>query len=204
MDLYQACEQCEGRFIPARSTARFCSARCRKAANRQKHRTEHAVSGHSGLPAALTSRHRWVRAKGKVPFQTNGRNASSTKPATWSSYEDVVASRVGDGFGIMLGAGLGCVDLDGCIDDHGNVSEFASQVIADIAEPIIFIERSMSGRGLHVFIAADEGPGVTRSGYERYTRQRFIRVTGERQTWPAQIRGHAGKSSVASAKCSAS
>ena len=79
----------------------------------------------------------------------------------------------------MLGAGLGCIDLDGCIDSDGTISEFAKNVIAEISEPIVFIERSMSGRGLHVFIEAAEGTGMTRKGYERYTRQRFVRVTAD-------------------------
>lgn len=91
----------------------------------------------------------------------------------------------GDGYGIMLGNGVGCYDLDNVVDADGSLSDMAVEVIAGIAEPVIFAERSVSGRGVHVFVKAVEAPGRRRplvggSTVERYTRARFIRVTGER------------------------
>jgi len=74
----------------------------------------------------------------------------------------------------MLGDGLGCYDLD-----HVSLEQ-AREFASSIAEPIVFAERSMSGEGVHIFVLADEGPGSKRGGVERYTRQRFIRVTGDR------------------------
>lgn len=78
----------------------------------------------------------------------------------------------------MLGAGIGCFDLDHCSDDEARV--FA----ASITEPIIFAERSQSGNGVHIFIEAPEGPGWKRTigglSVERYTADRFIRMTGRR------------------------
>lgn len=72
----------------------------------------------------------------------------------------------------MLGGGVGCYDLDHVSDSD------ARDFIASIAEPILFIERSMSGGGVHVFIAASEERGWKRGNIERYTRDRFIRMTG--------------------------
>jgi len=74
----------------------------------------------------------------------------------------------------MLGGGLGCYDLDHVTDAEVNA------FLATVTEPILFVERSVSGNGAHVFIEAAEGPGWRRDGVERYTRARFIRVTGER------------------------
>ncbi len=74
----------------------------------------------------------------------------------------------------MLGGGLGCYDLDHFTDEQ------ARAFIATIPEPVLFVERSMSGTGIHVFIKAPEGPGRRRDGIERYTRARFIRTTGVR------------------------
>lgn len=129
------------------------------------------------IPSEMTSRRAWVRADGKRPVQVNGRPASTTDPATWSTYAAVKAGP-GDGYGIMLGDGLGCIDLD----DVTPVE--VARVLEGIAERVIFIETSQSGEGVHIFIEADEGPGgyVTISGVraERYTRARFIRVTGRR------------------------
>lgn len=80
----------------------------------------------------------------------------------------------------MLGGGVGCYDLDHVTDDE------ARAFIATIVEPIIGAERSMSGNGVHVFIQAPESDGWRRDidglHVERYTRARFIAVTGIRFT----------------------
>lgn len=88
------------------------------------------------------------------------------------------ASAAGDGFGVMLGGGIGCYDLDHCTDDQ--VQAFARTV----AERVIYAERSRSGNGAHLFIEAPEGRGWKRTvdglSVERYTWARFIRMTGAR------------------------
>lgn len=111
---------------------------------------------------------------GKRPIQTSGRAASTTDPATWASFAEVSKSTSGDGFGIMLGGGLGCYDLDHVTDDE------AHAFLATIPEPVVYVERSVSGHGIHVFVEAPEGRGTRRPGVERYTRARFIRMTGVR------------------------
>lgn len=120
---------------------------------------------------------RWTCAAGKRPIQTNGRPASTTDPSTWKHWHLVLMSRMGDGVGVMLGDGLGCYDLDHVSDEQAR--EFA----ASIEEPIVYVERSMSGDGVHIFVEAEPGPGSKRTvdgiSVERYTRARFIRVTGE-------------------------
>lgn len=120
----------------------------------------------------MTDRATWARAVGKRPVTTTGAPASSTDPATWTTFRAVQRSSVGDGFGIMLGDGLGCIDLDHVTDDE------AREIAATIAEPILFAERSVSGHGVHLFIEAPEARGSRRGNVERYTRARFIRMTG--------------------------
>lgn len=124
----------------------------------------------------MTSEHRWVRCDGKRPVRIDGRPASSTDPSTWAAFEDV-QSGPGDGFGVMLGGGLGCYDLDGCIEG-GHLVQWATEVLDDIDAPL-WIERSVSGRGIHVFVEAAEGPGSRSAGVEFYSRARFIRVTAD-------------------------
>lgn len=147
----------------ARADARFCSTRCRVAAHRAKH----------SLTAEMAGK-RWTRADGKRPIRADGRWASSTKPWTWATFADV-QSGAGDGFGVMLGDGLGCYDLDHVTDEH--VAAF----LATVAEPVLLVERSQSGRGAHVFIAAPEASGWKRTingvSVERYAAGRFIRTT---------------------------
>lgn len=125
----------------------------------------------------MIDRRTWCCADGKRPVTPSGAPASSTDPGTWCSFAEV---RSGDAYGIMLGDGLGCYDLDHVTDDQ------ARAFIATIPEPVIFAERSVSGAGVHVFVEAGEGPGWRRIvdgiSVERYTRARFIRTTGRRFT----------------------
>lgn len=121
---------------------------------------------------------RWARAAGKRPIQIDGTAASSTNPATWSAYSKVLKSRAGDGFGFMLGDGIGCYDLDNALEG-GVLKPWAREVIKAIAEPIIYVESSVSGRGLHVFIELAERKGTRRAvgdgSVEKYSYGRFIR-----------------------------
>lgn len=120
----------------------------------------------------MTSRLAWVRAQGKRPIMVDGRPASSTDASTWATFASVWRQGAGDGAGVMLGQGLGCYDFDHVSDDE------ARALLATIPEPVLWVERSVSGEGVHAFVEAAEGPGSRAGNVERYTRARFIRVTG--------------------------
>lgn len=143
------------------------------------------------LPVEMTSSPRWVRFAlrprkngklAKVPVQLNGQNASSTNPDTWSTFEAVRASSVGDGLGWVLGDGIGCLDLDNCFDENGALSDFARAVITCHEQEAVLIERSLSGRGVHVFLPMAPGAGTRSEEIEVYPPDsgRFIAVTGDR------------------------
>ncbi|WP_246815932.1 hypothetical protein [Corynebacterium sp. HMSC28B08] len=128
-------------------------------------------------PEAMLNTRRWVRADNKRPIMVDGSPASSTNPATWASFTEVQTG-AGDGYGFMLGDGIGCYDLDNALQG-GELKPWAREVVESISEPVLYLEVSQSGRGLHVFIEAVEGRGSRRrvgdGGVERYTRARFIR-----------------------------
>ena len=153
--------------MTVRSDARYCSTRCRVTGNRRAKRA-------GGIPVEMTGGRRWVRASGKMPLQVSGVAARSNGPSTWASFDEVRASDVGDGMGVMLGGGLGCYDLD-----HVSDAE-ARELAALIPERVLFAERSLSGSGVHVFVVAPECKGSKswQGRHERYTRERFIRMTG--------------------------
>ena len=48
--------------------------------------------------------------------------------------------------------------------------------IDSIAYPIVYVERSVSGNGLHVFVEAEKQRGFRRDGVEFYAWGRFIRT----------------------------
>lgn len=164
------CERCGGP-VPVKSgrVPKFCSGACRQAAYRARKKAE-------GLPARMTGVVRWTRCVGKRPITTEGRSASSTDKSTWSAFKAVYGGP-GDGFGVMLGDGLACLDLDHCFDG-GELTDWAKREIDAIKSPL-WIERSVSGDGIHVFF---EGCGQSskRPGVEVYYHSRFIRVTGNR------------------------
>lgn len=163
------CEVCSAYIVTTGigRPPRFCSSSCRGRAYRARYR----------LPKALTDLDRWTRRKAKRPVTTSGRPASSTNSSTWTSFADAKRSTAGDGFGIMLGDGLGCYDLDHCLDG-GALTDQAAELLASLNP--IWVERSMSGDGLHIFVATDAVKGYRRNGVEFYPRSRFIAVTGDR------------------------
>lgn len=178
------CERCEQPLpLMARRHARYCSAACKQAAYRAR-KTSAAAS--PVLPDALTTRARWVRySSAKVPLMTTGKAASSTDPATWSTYTDAAASTVGAGLGFVLSDAddIACIDLDHCIRPDGSLEPWAAPIVADAGTT--YVEVSPSGTGLHIWGRADvrQGRRIRRSdgtAVEVYGTGRYITVTGRR------------------------
>lgn len=176
----RTCGHCDRSIAGKRAGAKWCSTSCRVMAARTRKQ----------FPVEMRSVGRWVRFKlvprangklAKVPVQLNGRNASSTDPATWASFQEASRSTVGDGLGWVLGNNIGCLDLDDCFDEKGRLSEFARSVIEDHQGQAVLIERSLSGKGIHVFVPMGQGAGTVRAGIEVYPPDsgRFIAVTGD-------------------------
>lgn len=147
---------------------RTCGQRCRKRLSRARHTT----GVDSPIPEAMRKLKRWTRAAGKRPITLTGTPASTTDPTTWGHYAPVANGACG----FMLGAGIGCIDLDHCIQPDGTLTPAAARIVA--ANPHAFIEISQSGTGLHIFGLRPEGPGLRRTGIEVYSWGRFIRTTG--------------------------
>lgn len=149
---------------------RFCGQTCRKASNRVL-----------GVPRRLRSSDRWIRHYKKRPLTIEGRAASVTAPATWSSFIDARKSKAGHGLGFVLGEGIGCIDLDHVIDESGNLDSAATDLVASL--PPTWVEVSPSGTGLHIWGLIPEAVGrvMVRGGIsvERYSRGRYITVTGK-------------------------
>ncbi|MFC8531924.1 hypothetical protein [Nocardia sp. NPDC057227] len=82
--------------------------------------------------------------------------------------------------GVMLGDGLACWDLDGVIGEDGRLHPDAVAVLAEVGDAALWVEVSLSGRGLHVFVRGDEGPARVGERVSYYSRARFIAVTGLR------------------------
>jgi primase-polymerase (primpol)-like protein len=166
------CVECGSELATiARPHTLTCSPACRK---RRSRRT---------LPRQLTARPRWVRySKRKAPLTPDGLPASSTDPATWSTYTAARRSNAGVGLGLVLdGDGLVCIDLDHCLSANG-LADWARGIVDRC--PATYTEISPSGDGLHLwgFGNVPRGRRIQLPGgtAEVYGTGRFITVTGKR------------------------
>lgn len=167
------CQQCNNTFEAKGARGRspkFCGATCRKRAQRQR---EAKMNKFHAL-----AKGRWARCEHKRPIQIDGNPASTTNPNTWATYETVQVGH-GDGYGVMLGNGLGCIDLDHCFNEYG-LTQWAKDILTT-TQNILFVERSLSGDGLHIFCELPERKGTSvkhdSGAVETFSRARFIRTT---------------------------
>lgn len=137
------------------------------------------------------ARNRYRMAEIRVPACPIDRNASSTDPATWGTFDDVVdaysvltenprTARLHiAGVGVVLvGDGLTCVDMDDAITS-ASLTRDAARVVMNHPS---FTEVSVSRTGLHLWVLGTLDRACIGEGIEAYDRGRFIVVTGQR--WP--------------------
>ncbi len=111
--------------------------------------------------------------------------AKANEPDTWATFDKAKAFAKKyklDGLAFaMSGSGMTCIDLDHHIDDNGKPSEIAQKYIN--AAQGTYIEKSVSGRGLHIFYAGSR-PGDRQNrnielDLETYDSMRFMSMTGD-------------------------
>ncbi|MBE5751951.1 MAG: DUF3849 domain-containing protein [Clostridiales bacterium] len=154
------------------------------------------------LPQEMKDRPNWVAIKtwynekrGKVekrPIDCNtGEYADSVNPATWTTFDKARAFVKEKGYTTVAYAldgkgGICCIDLDGCLDDNGNYSALANQVMRKCGKT--YMELSVSGKGLHIF-GKTQGMDVrsfSKDGdMEFYQEGRFISMTGDGASYSA-------------------
>ena len=143
----------------------------------------------AGIPDLLQQKNAWVNWRAverdgrvtKVPCMPTGGSASTTNPDTWSSFEAVKSADGFSGIGIVLVDDLVGIDLDKCLNDEGVLEPWAQQVVDQF--PCSYIERSPSGRGLHILCLGapkNTGKGGPENRLELYSKAspRYFTVTG--------------------------
>ncbi len=136
------------------------------------------------LPDELKAEASWVLWKKKrrdgrltkLPYQTDHRPASSTDPATWTTFEAAVEAFERDGF------------FDGIGFVFHPESPYAGADIDDVTEERArhwidrfdsYTERSPSGNGFHIICKATVPKGTNREEGELYSSGRFFTMTGD-------------------------
>ena len=145
------------------------------------------------IPDELANIPRWVvwnlvkkqdGTTAKIPFSARTLNAaSSSNPKTWSTLAEpleVWTSYAGLGF-VFNGDGIFGIDLDGCLDASGAVSDWAQEILEHFSGT--FSEVSPSGTGIKIFAYGKLAGSIKKSlgnhiGIEAYSTGRFFCVTG--------------------------
>ena len=148
------------------------------------------------VPEEMRNRPNWVIVRTK-PNEEKGRldkflidvhtgkMAKSDDPSTWATFDEAREYAKHDG-GVALAYALdgkdniACIDLDGCMTENGDFSEFANSVFN--ATEGMYCEKSVSGKGLH-FFGKTNGMDVrtfSKDGeMEFYQKAHFIAMTGD-------------------------
>jgi putative DNA primase/helicase len=114
------------------------------------------------VPLFLKSLPNWIRWKleigsnskpTKIPYQVNGRKASSTDPSTWTDYQTSVTGAIVNhkqGIGFAVNGGIVGFDLDGCRDPKtGEIAPWAEQIIDALDS---YTEITPSQTGVRVWV----------------------------------------------------
>lgn len=145
------------------------------------------------LPQWVCWRWEWIPADGrwtKIPVNAaNGRPASTTAPATWTTFVDALAfarraGLPGVGFVVTEGDPFVGIDLDKCRDPQtGEIDAWAGQLIETFDS---YTEISPSGTGVRIWIRTTTGllpdgsHGKRKGKIEAYGAWRYFTVTGHR------------------------
>lgn len=147
------------------------------------------------IPEELAERKQWICVyKGKRPIRADGETKEWQDFQHWVTLEEATEaaeSNGWDGVGFVFSDGGPYVglDLDNCLRDDGGPKDWLPGLDSFVGET--YIQRSQSGRGLHVLLRdvqlpgwwtnlKDEAVDGEEAGVEAYDAGRFFRMTGDR------------------------
>lgn len=135
------------------------------------------------LPAEMQAMPQWCVTPGtatdKAPYGADGKRTSTTDPSTWMDFATAcrLAAEWGGLIGFVLSANdpFACIDLDVKDDTTAEDMERFKSIVTTFNS---YSELSRSGRGMHIWVRGNIGPGCKRGGVEVYSQERFIICTG--------------------------
>lgn len=168
------------------------------------------------LPEGLRSRPQWcIAGPDKSPYVAGqgGLVRAKVNQGPWMNFEDAcsLARQYSVTVGFILTAEdpFTCIDLDikdaSSVDKDGNrypTEKWITSTELTRYEGIVkgfasYTELSSSGRGAHVWVHGNIGPGARRGGIEIYSQERFIICTG----WAVQSLAYTLDNSVVTVRC---
>lgn len=133
----------------------------------------------------------WNAEKGKYNKRPvncnsdNGEYAESDNPETWTTFDNALKYLKEKGGTTVAYAldgkdNISCIDLDHCYDENGQPSALAKEVLSKCGKT--YVEKSVSGNGLHIF-GKTSGMDIrtfSKDGdMEFYQKEHFIAMTGD-------------------------
>ena len=151
---------------------------------------------HESLPDEMKNKPNWVVVRTRENKETGrldkflidvhtGKFAESDNLETWTDF-DAACKYAKEHGGVALAYaldgtdGIACIDLDHCIGEDGKRSALADEVLAKCGKT--YLERSVSGRGIHVFgrTKGTDLRSFSKDGdMEYYQDRHFITMTGD-------------------------
>jgi len=148
------------------------------------------VQKYSGIPEELKDRRiwmLWLNEQGtKIPYRTGGTRGSSTDPTAWTTFESVCRQEdLYAGIAIAITHPYTGIDLDGCLDSHGLLADWAAAIVEEF-RGVAYCEISPSGTGLKLITRARKPAaakcvakmGEGKCQVEIYDKGRFWAMTG--------------------------
>lgn len=152
----------------------------------------------TAVPDEMKARPNWVVVKtwwnaekgkyNKRPVNCNsdkGEYAESDNPETWTTFDNALKylkEKGGTTVAYVLDGkdNISCIDLDHCYDENGQPSALAKEVLSKCGKT--YVEKSVSGNGLHIF-GKTNGMDIrtfSKDGdLEFYQKEHFIAMTGD-------------------------
>lgn len=137
------------------------------------------------IPKEMKELNNWVvwRKGSKTPVNAvTGYNAKPNDPTTWCNYETAskaVEKGKFSGIGFMFNNNnIVGIDIDHCIDDDGNMSDLANEIIQELNS---YTEFSQSNKGIHIYCIGTIPDGANKNmalGLEMYNKARYFAMTG--------------------------
>ncbi|WP_217813416.1 phage/plasmid primase, P4 family [Clostridium tyrobutyricum] len=142
----------------------------------------------NNIPQDLKKHDNWVlwkyqEVKGrktKIPYQVNGKIASSTNLDTWTKFDNVIETYnkgqySGIGF-VFTNTDITGIDLDHILSQEGSINKDTQDIINQFSS---YTEYSPSGEGIHIYVHGNI-PKAIKKDIEIYSTGRFFTVTGNK------------------------
>lgn len=152
----------------------------------------------TAVPDEMKARPNWVVVKtwwnaekgkyNKRPVNCNsdkGEYAESDNPETWTTFDNALKYLKEKGGTTVAYAldgkdNISCIDLDHCYDENGQPTALAKEILSKCGKT--YVEKSVSGNGLHIF-GKTSGMDIrtfSKDGdLEFYQKEHFIAMTGD-------------------------